>query len=134
MLKILANFVSIMGAVDFDFKTAILTHLKKWVYGNKFLMDGLRYPDAFFIWEGTELKVNLNVLKEEYVNKFIVQDLDAYCNKMVEVITKLISEFLGEHKFPSINLNILFVYYGKHKSSLLKIEPLKQFPKMKIYK
>jgi len=121
-----------MGTQDFDFETAILTHLKKWVYGNKYLLDGLRYPDAFFIWEGTELKVNLNVLKEEYVKKFIVQDLDVYCDKMVDVIKKLISEFLAEHKFPSINLNVLFVYYGKHKSNLLKIEPLKQFPKMKV--
>ena len=121
-----------MGAQDFDFETAILTHLKKWVYGNKYLLDGLRYPDAFFLWEVNELKVNLNVLKEEYVKKFILQDLDAYCSKMVEVIKKLISEFLAEHKFPSINLNVLFVYYGKHKSSLLKIEPLKEFPKMKV--
>ncbi|ATP56908.1 hypothetical protein CPT03_10670 [Pedobacter ginsengisoli] len=123
-----------MGQQDFDFEAAILIHLKKWLYGNKYLLDGLRYPDAFFIWEGAELKVNLNVLKEEYVKKFIVQDLDAYCNRMVDVISKLISQFLAEHKFPSINLNVLFVYYGKHKSSLLKIEPLRQFPKMKVYR
>lgn len=121
-----------MGQQDFDFETAILTHLKKWVYGNKYLLDGLRYPDAFFLCEVNELKVNLNVLSEPYVNKFITKDLDAYCNKMAEVISKLISEFLAEHKFPSINLTVLFVYYGKHKSSLLKIEPLKQFTKMKV--
>lgn len=121
-----------MGQQDFNFETAILTHLKKWVYGNKYLLEGLRYPDSFFQWEVDQLKVNLNVLSEPYVKKFITPDLNLYCNKMAAIISKMIAEFLTEHKFPSINVNVLFVYYGKHKSSLLKIEPLQQFPKMKV--
>jgi len=131
--KNISNFVPVMEQ-DFKFDLAIIAALRDWLYSNKYLMEGVRYADRLIVWERDGLKIDLAMMNDTYIRKFITPSMEKYCDKMLVIISKVISEFLADYNFPSINLEVLFVYYGIHRGIHIRIDPSLKFNNLKIAK
>jgi hypothetical protein len=101
-----------MENTDFQFDVAINSALTAWVKSNIFLSFATEHPQKLFQWKDGELLVDLNVLNNEYCQKFINDVFIEYCGKLLITIKKPLSEFLVCYSFPSVNLHVLFEYRG----------------------